>query len=147
VLALGAVLLLAAAAVAEPLTIRGTPEVLDGRRMVVAGRDIVLADIEVPALGTPCRIRGNPLDCGRLARAGLMDLVAGGDVVCSAVGHGGHRCFAGRYDVAFGLVHAGWAVPTENAPTHYDAKMTQAAERGRGLWSAQPAPKSLSRRD
>jgi endonuclease YncB( thermonuclease family) len=140
-LALGAGLLLAAtAAVAEPLTIRGTPEVLDGRRMVVAGLDIVLADIEVPALGTPCRIRGNPLDCGRLARAGLMDIVAGGDVACSAVGHGEHRCFADRYDVGFGLIHAGWAVPTEGAPAHYNVKMTQAEERGRGLWSAQPAP-------
>jgi endonuclease YncB( thermonuclease family) len=147
-LALGAGLLLAAtAAVADPLTIRGIPEVLDGRRMLVAGRDVVLADIEVPALGTPCRIRGNPLDCGRLARAGLMDIVAGGDVACSAVGHGQHRCFAGRYDVAFGLIHAGWAVPTENAPSHYNVKMTQAEERGRGLWSAQPAPTSPSRRD
>ena len=147
-LALGAGLLLAAtAAVAEPLTIRGTPEVLDGRRMVVAGHDIVLADIEVPALGTPCRIRGNPLDCGRLARAGLMDIVAGSDVACSAVGHGQHRCFADRYDVAFGLIHAGWAVPTENAPAHYNDKMTQAEERDRGLWSAQPKPTLPSRRD
>jgi len=147
-LALGAGLLLAAtAAVADPLTIRGIPEVLDGRRMVVAGRDVVLADIEVPALGTPCRIRGNPLDCGRLARAGLMDIVAGGDVACSAVGQGQYRCFAGRYDVAFGLIHAGWAVPTENAPSHYNVKMTQAEERGRGLWSGQPAPTSPSRRD
>jgi endonuclease YncB( thermonuclease family) len=140
-------LLAATAAVAEPVTIRGTPEVLDGRHMVVAGLEFVLADIEVPALGTPCRIRGNPLDCGRLARAGLMDLVAGGDVTCSAVSEGEHRCFAGRYDIAFGLIHAGWAIPTDNAPGHYHAKMTQAEERGRGLWSAQPAPTPSALRD
>lgn len=131
-------LVAAASAVAEPAAVRGVAEVLDGRRMTVAGQEIVLADIEVPALGTPCRIRGNPLDCGRLARAGLMDIVAGGEVECSPVGTGGHRCFASGYDVAFGLVHGGWAVPAENAPAHYRRKMTEAKERGRGLWSAQP---------
>lgn len=147
-LAFGAGLLLAATtAVAEPLTIRGTAEVLDGRRMVVADRTIVLADIEVPALGTPCRIRGNPLDCGRLARAGLMDLVAGGDVACAAGRNDQHHCLTGRYDIAFGLIHAGWAIPTANAPSHYHDKMTQAEERGRGLWSAQPAPRLLSLRE
>jgi endonuclease YncB( thermonuclease family) len=133
----GAVLALASA-VAEPAMIRGTPEVLDGRRMVVAGQDIVLADIEVPALGEPCRIRGNPLDCGILARAGFMDIVAGSEVTCSAVGHGRHRCFADGYDIGFGLIHAGWAVPANDAPGHYTAKMTEARERGRGLWSAIP---------
>ena len=128
----------AATAVAEPATIRGVAEVLDGRRMIVAGHEIVLADIEVPAPGTPCRIRGNPLDCGRLARAGLMDIVAGSEVACSPVRPGQHRCLASGYDVAFGLVHAGWAIPVEGAPTHYGRKMTEAKKRGRGLWSAQP---------
>jgi hypothetical protein len=79
-------LVAAASAVAEPAAVRGVAEVLDGRRMIVAGHEIVLADIAVPALGTPCRIRGNPLDCGKLARAGLMDIVAGSEVACSAVG-------------------------------------------------------------
>ena len=138
--ALGAGLLLAlASAAAETSTIRGIPEVLDGHRMVVAGEEIVLADIEVPRLGEPCRIRGNPLDCGRLARAGLMDIVAGAEVACAALPKGGHRCVASRYDVAFGLVHAGWAVPAEDAPAHYHSKMREAQAHRRGLWSAQPA--------
>jgi endonuclease YncB( thermonuclease family) len=137
--ALGAGLLLAlASAVAQTSTIRGSPDILDGRRMVVAGQEIVLADIEVPAPGEPCRIRGNLLDCGRLARAGLMDIVVGSEVACSAVGNGQHRCFADRYDIGFGLIHAGWAMPADDAPAHYAVKMIEARERGRGLWSAQP---------
>lgn len=131
-------LVAAASGVAEPATIRGTPEVLDGRRMIVAGQEVVLADIEVPAPGTACRIRGNPLDCGRLARAGLMDIVAGAEVECAALPKGGHRCLASGYDVAFGLVHAGWARAAEDAPAHYRRKMTEARQHGRGLWSAQP---------
>lgn len=137
--ALGLGLLLAlASATAETATIRGAPEVLDGRRMVLAGQEIKLADIEVPSLGQPCRIRGHPLDCGRLARAGLIDIVVGGKVECSTVGNGQHRCFAGGYDIGFGLVHAGWAVAAKHAPARYLAKMSEARERGRGLWSAVP---------
>jgi endonuclease YncB( thermonuclease family) len=107
---------------AETATIRGSPEVVDGRRMVVAGHEVVLADIAVPELGESCVMRGNLLDCGRLARAGLIDIVVGGEVDCSAVGKGRYRCFAEGYDVGFGLIHAGWAVPDKGAPSHYQSK-------------------------
>jgi endonuclease YncB( thermonuclease family) len=118
--------------------LRGTPEVLDARRMILAGQTIVLADIVTPVLGEPCRIGGNRLDCGRIARAGLLDLLAGATLQCSVQGHGRHRCFADGYDIGFGLIHAGWAVPAADAPAHYKAKMHEARERGRGLWSAIP---------
>jgi hypothetical protein len=116
--------------------LRGTPqvlgEVLDASRMVLAGQTIILADIVAPVLGEPCRIGGNRLDCGRIARAGLLDLLAGATLQCSALRHGRHRCFADGYDVGFGLIHAGWAVPVDDAPAHYKAKMHEARERGRG---------------
>jgi endonuclease YncB( thermonuclease family) len=67
-----------------------------------------------------------------------MDIVAGSEVACAALPKGGHRCLAAGYDIAFGMVHAGWAVPAENAPAPYRRKMTEAKKRGRGLWSAQP---------
>jgi endonuclease YncB( thermonuclease family) len=122
--------------------LRGTPqvldEVLDASRMVLAGQTIILADIVAPVLGEACRIGGNRLDCGRIARAGLLDLLAGATLECSAHGAGRHRCFADGYDVGFGLIHAGWAVPADDAPAHYKAKMHEAKARGRGLWSAIP---------
>ena len=133
------VLLVASAgAFAQTSTIEGRPEVLDGRRMVVAGQEVTLAGLEVPALGEPCRIGGRILDCGRLARAGLMDLVVGATVRCTFIREGEYRCLADGYDVGFGLIHAGWAVPTAGAPGYYLAKMEEAQKRGRGLWSAQP---------
>jgi endonuclease YncB( thermonuclease family) len=138
-IALGAGLLLAlASAAADTASIRGSPEVVDARRMVIADHEIVLADIAAPALGEACLIGGNRLDCGRLARAGLIDIVVGGKVDCSPVGQRRHRCFADGFDVGFGLIHAGWAVPADDAPAHYEAKMIEAKERGRGLWSAIP---------
>jgi endonuclease YncB( thermonuclease family) len=138
-LGLAAGLLLAlASSGAEAGTLRGTPEVVDASRMLVAGREIVLADIVVPAPGLACIIRSHPLDCGRLARAGLIDIVVGGEVECTAVGDGRHRCFASGYDIGFGLIHAGWAVPADGAPAHYKTKMREAKDRRRGLWSALP---------
>lgn len=136
--AVSALLLVCAGAFAQTSTIEGRPEVLDGRRILITGQEVTLAGIEVPALGEPCRIGGRMRDCGRLARAGLMDLVVGGEVRCVPLGNGEHRCLGAGYDLAFGLIHAGWAVPAAGAPAHYLAKMEEARQRGRGLWRAQP---------
>ena len=103
--------------------------------MEVAGKKLTLAHIAVPTIGSACRWRGKPFDCGELARAGLMDLTAGAIVSCRSAA-GGHICVSGGYDLAFGLIHAGWAVPLTDAPRAYFDKMRQAERRGRGLWNA-----------
>lgn len=134
---LAAILMLGSAGLAgEPSQLQGRPQVFDGRHMLISGHTVRLAGIRVPALGERCRIGGNVLDCGRLARAGLMDLLVGGEVQCRSLKGGDYRCLAEGYDLAFGLIHAGWAVPTTDAPAHYYAKMREAEARGRGLWSA-----------
>ena len=116
--------------------VRGSVEVIDGSTMLVAGKTVHLADIVVPPIGSKCVWRGQPLDCGVLARAGLKDITAGADVVCIPVRANAHRCKDGSFDLAFGLIHAGWAVPVENAPGHYHKKMQNAKEHKRALWSA-----------
>lgn len=127
---------IAAPARAESLqSLTGTPDVRDGRTMIVAGKSIVLADIATPALGTKCLWRKKPLDCGVLARAGLKDITAGGRVACKKI-KGGHRCTGDGYDLAYGLIHAGWAVPKPGAPAIYLKKMQEAEGRKRGLWNA-----------
>ena len=117
-------------------SLRGTAHVIDGGRMIVAGRKIELADIAVPQLGTQCSLRGKLLDCGRLARAGLMDITAGAEVVCYKTGAGSHRCTADGYDLSYGQLHAGWAVTIGDAPASYAKKMAEAKRRQRGLWRA-----------
>ena len=116
--------------------VRGPVEVIDGSTMLVAGETVRLADIVVPQIGSQCVWRGKPLDCGVLARAGLKDITAGADVVCIPVGANAHRCKDGNFDLAFGLIHAGWAVPVSDAPGHYHKKMLDAKEHKRALWSA-----------
>ncbi|NNE21433.1 MAG: thermonuclease family protein [Rhizobiales bacterium] len=116
--------------------LQGSVEVIDGSTMLVAGQTVHLADIVVPPIGSKCVWRGQPLDCGVLARAGLKDITAGANVVCIPVGANAHRCKDGSFDLAFGLIHAGWAVPVENAPGHYHKKMQDAKQHKRALWSA-----------
>ena len=116
--------------------IRGSADVIDGNTMVVDGHTVHLADIVVPAIGSKCVWRGKPLDCGVLASAGLKDITAGANVVCTVIREGAHRCKDGNFDLAFGLIHAGWAVPDASAPDHYHKKMQNAKEHQRALWSA-----------
>lgn len=123
-------------ALAGDARVSGPARILDGRTLVVAGRTIALAGIAAPGLGERCLYRGRPFDCGRLARAGLMDITVGGSVVCKHLGKPGWRCTGDGYDIAYGMIHAGWAVALADAPARYRAKTADARRRRVGLWRA-----------
>ncbi len=119
--------------------VTGTASVIDGATMVVAGREVRLADIAVPELGADCVLRGKTLDCGVLARAGLIDITVGAHVVCHEAEGKTHRCTADGYDLSYGQLHAGWAVAPKGAPVAYRSKMEEAKQKQRGLWRATSA--------
>ncbi len=121
---------------AKAETVRGPAEVIDGATMVVAGKTVRLDNIVVPPLGAACAWNGRPFDCGKLARAGLMDITAGAQVTCTTARIDTYLCKADNFDLAFGLIHAGWAVPMAAAPAHYHRKMEEARSRKRALWGA-----------
>ena len=135
-LVLAALLLTAQASLTSAQMLQGQFVVIDGQTMRIGGSEVRLADIAVPELGEHCIWNGNTLDCGVLARAGLMDITAGATVECKPAGGDTHRCFAGDYDLSFGMIHAGWAIALPGAPAHYQARMQQAREKKRALWSA-----------
>ena len=136
ILSLLAIIAVVTTATARAETLRGTGAVTDGANLVVAGVKVQLDGISVPATGDICQLKGKHLDCGRLARAGLMDITAGAEVVCENISASTYRCTAGRYDISYGQIHAGWAVALNTAPEHYHRKMDNARERQRGLWAA-----------
>jgi endonuclease YncB( thermonuclease family) len=111
--------------------------VIDGGRIAVEGIDHVLYGIKAPEPGVRCRLRGRMRDCGRIARAGLMDLTAGGQVACApAPAHPGKSlCRSDGYDLSEGMVHTGWAEAAPDAPSHLDELMVVACRQGRGLWN------------
>ncbi len=119
--------------------LNGSANVVHGATMKIAGRTVTLANIIVPMPGTSCLLRGRTHDCGKLSRAGLMDITAGATVSCEPASEATFLCTAEGYDLGYGLIHAGWALPGESAPAHYRRKMQDAKIRSRGLWRAKTA--------
>ncbi len=117
-------------------TVTGPPEVIDSTTMIVDDKTVQLDNIVSLKPGSPCVWKNRPLDCGIVATAGLKDLVAGSNVVCKQNTSGKYTCTADGYDLSYGLIHAGWAVPDRAAPAHYVKKMKQAKMRKLGFWGA-----------
>ena len=117
--------------------LRGPAVAVDGRVLDMNGKLVTLANITVPELGAKCLLRGKLRDCGKFARLGLTELVVAASIECRQVTQRTYNCKTGDgYDLAFGQIHAGWAVPTKSAPQHYFTKMKEAKARKRMLWSA-----------
>jgi endonuclease YncB( thermonuclease family) len=142
----GAVLLLAllgALAAKAPLQaaaeLRGTPNVISGDMIELQGRRLRLDGIDAPEPTQRCLFRDRLFDCGEIARAALLDLTAGTEVVCRPLGGGpaettAARCFAEGYDLSEGMVYTGWALADPAAPGRYGALQEQAERAGHGLW-------------
>jgi len=117
-------------------TLSGPPQVLDSTTMIVANKTVKLDHIASLKPGMTCVWKNRPLDCGVLATAGLKDLVAGANVVCVKNISGKFTCTAGGYDLAYGLIHSGWAVPRPGAPAAYFKKQQRTKKRKLGFWGA-----------
>jgi endonuclease YncB( thermonuclease family) len=125
-------------AMAGPVASAGNEvRVIDGGRIAVAGIVHVLYGISAPEPGVRCRLRGRTRDCGGIARAGLMDLTAGGQVACRpAPAHPGKSlCRSDGHDLSEGMIHTGWARASADAPRHLEELMIVACRHHRGLWN------------
>jgi endonuclease YncB( thermonuclease family) len=125
----------------------GSPRVVDGRTLVVAGETIRLFGIDAPELEQVCRHGGRDYQCGKVARATLWDLVAGLDVSCTpdaeAAGPRGGiaaTCTAGERELNESMVAAGWALADRAATDRYVAIEADASNARRGLWKGEFEP-------
>jgi endonuclease YncB( thermonuclease family) len=127
----------------------GTATVIDGRTLIVGGVRYRLFGIDVPDLGQTCERFGRAYPCGQVARTALMDLVAGVPVTCRPVAGERARlagrtdtqgrtialCRATGVDLAWNMVHTGWALPVPVYGARYYGRIRTAAKaRGSGLW-------------
>jgi endonuclease YncB( thermonuclease family) len=140
--------LAATAALAGP---SGPATVLDGNTIEVGGARLRLHGIDAPDLDQPCRLRGRDAECGVLARAALMDLTAGAEVVCEPkgvdrAGRALATCLAGDYDLSEGMVYTGWALALPDGPSHYHTIQRKAEAARRGMWLGEFVPPAAWRR-
>lgn len=126
------------AVAASAAELGGEAVIVDGDTLEVAGRRVDLFGIDAPELEQTCAREGRAYPCGEVARAGLMDLVAGAEVVCRPVEGAGATalgvCTADGFSINRNMLHTGWALATPDAPAAYRATERDAKAAGRGLW-------------
>lgn len=121
----------------------GTPEVIDGDTVIVAGETVRLFGIDAPEMGQHCAIGARTYDCGAVSRTALLDLTAGTPVTCELMKSAGGadnregkpgRCFAAGYDLSEGMAYTGWALAERDTTDRYVSFETGAQKARRGLW-------------
>lgn len=124
---------------AAPARYRGTPQVLSGDLIELGGQRLRLAGIDAPEPDQRCLLRERLYDCGALARAALLDLTAGVEVICRPLAPGPKEtvtahCWAQGYDLSEGMVYTGWALIAPHTDDTYAAQQARARSAGHGLW-------------
>jgi endonuclease YncB( thermonuclease family) len=73
-------------AIADPVVLTGSPRVIDGDTIELAGERIRLHGIDAPEMKQTCRTRaGKVQHCGRLAKQDLERIVRGQDIKCKGI--------------------------------------------------------------
>ena len=117
-------------------------EVLSAETIELKGTRYRLAGIDAPEPGQRCWLASHLYPCDEIARAALMDLVAGsGEVRCEplnkvplADGTIIARCFSEGYDLAEGMTYTGWALADRTVTARYVRLEENAREKKRGMW-------------
>jgi endonuclease YncB( thermonuclease family) len=127
--------------------VEGTPRVVDGATLEIAGQRLRLHGIAVPELDQACRRAHQEYPCGRVARAALWDLIGGLEVSCLPVPAAAQAadagaaipaiCTAGGTDLNRTMVESGWALADRRVSEDYVAGEAEAEAAGRGLWSGE----------
>ncbi len=117
----------------------------DRGNLIVDGREIALAGIDIPTFDRVCRQAVRPIRCGPRAVLILDDKVRG-FVHCEVTGRrteqvlegrctvADRRLFADRRDLAAELLQEGWAFARDDAPSLYRSLERMARSRELGVW-------------
>jgi endonuclease YncB( thermonuclease family) len=131
---------------ADARTANGLARVNDSGHLIIAGREVALAGIELPTSDRVCRWQISPIRCGPRAVLALDDMVRG-FVHCEISGDRGaglaegrctiaaRRLLDDRLDLAAELLRQGWAFARDDAPGLYRSLERLACTRKIGVWA------------
>lgn len=141
-----AVGLIFVATTAAAQSVDGLARVTDEGHLIVGGREIALAGVEIPTFDRTCRRSITPTRCGPRAVL-ILDEMVRGFVHCEIVGSSptglpegrctiaGRRMLDDRIDVAAELLREGWAFARDDASGSYRALERLARTREVGMWN------------
>lgn len=127
---------------AEGPVFAGVPRVIDGDGLEIGGVSLRLHGIDAPEMGQTCTGSAGPLDCGALARDGLVALIGSAAVSCAQVDVDRYdrpvvQCIYGpqSQDLNARLVAEGFATAYRRYSTRYVGDETAARAGLRGIWA------------
>lgn len=126
--------------------LEGPARVNNAGNLVIGGREVALAGIDIPTFDRVCRQAVRPIRCGPRAVLILDDKVRG-FVNCEVTSQRSERVLEGRctvaprrlfddgVDLAAELLREGWAFARDDAAGLYRSLERMARSRGSGVWS------------
>lgn len=137
---LGATALMALTSAPGYADLYGGAEVIDGNTLVVGGQRVRLFGIDAPDLEQTCDWPKKTIECGKISRSAVLDLIAGVErISCKTRGrdHDGRWiavCYADGSDIGRNMVHTGWALADRKQSLNYVRTEHRAKDAKRGLW-------------
>jgi endonuclease YncB( thermonuclease family) len=136
----------AAAATAEPVTLTGTAAVIDGDTFAIGATVVRLADVDAPELAQTCEagLRGlRP--CGAYVADALVERIAGREVRCSVAELDQYdrrisSCEVASEDLSGWLVSSGLAMAFRRFSDRFVPEEEAARAASVGLWSTDSEP-------
>ena len=133
-------LLLTTAAAAEPETLAGPAQVIDGDTFAIGATVVRLADVDAPELAQTCE--GGPRQlrpCGAYVTDALAERIAGREVRCAVVELDQYdrrisNCEVAGEDLSAWLVSEGLALAYRRFSERFAPDEDAARAAGRGLW-------------
>jgi len=124
----------------------GGAKVVDGDTLVVGGQRVRLFGIDAPELDQKCDWPKKKIECGKISRSALLDLVAGvKGVSCKTRGRSQDGrwiavCYADGYDMGRNMVYTGWALANREQSLDYVRSEHGAKNAKRGMWKGEFDP-------
>lgn len=137
---LGAAVLVALTGAPSHADLYGEAEVVDGNTLVVGGQKVRLFGVDAPDLKQTCDWPEKVIECGRISKSAVRDLVAGVErVSCKPRGRDSSGlwiavCYADGSDIGRNMVHTGWALADRQQSLNYVRTEHKAKKAKRGMW-------------
>lgn len=143
---LGAVVVVALTIAPSHADLYGEAEAFDGNTLMIGGQKVRLYGVDAPELGQTCEWPDEEIECGKISKSRMHDLVSGIErIACKPRGRDNRGqwiaiCYADGSDIGRAMVKAGWAMADRQQSLNYIRTEHRAKNAKRGMWKGEFEP-------